>query len=204
MVSLFAKRWNKIFIVEIGAGIPYPEEKQRWRKYGEPLSQLFTPYFFGEKIFQWFKDDSGNFLEGVNVACFESSSKWKEPQNEQKDIELFACLFAPINDFFVKLGSWAAITGLSNIEKPFFNSAVEAVNAKFSSTFSVFYGQLPVEFDEPDLRRQAHMIKHNERYFIVYIGKQTGCKRFREVAKEQAKEIEKSDANQFWKEFNGV
>ena len=203
-MSIFSKRWNKIFIVEIGTSIPYPEEKQRWRKYGEPLSQLFTPYFLGETIFQWFKDDSGNFLEGVNVACFKSSSKWKESQNEQKDIELFACLFAPINDFFVKLGSRAAITGLFDIEESFFNSAVEAVKAKFSNTSSVFYGQLPVEFDEPDLKRQTHMIKHNERYFIVYIGKQTGCKRFREVSKEQAKEIEKADANQFWKEFNDV
>ncbi|GAI06551.1 unnamed protein product [marine sediment metagenome] len=98
-----------MFIVEIGPGIPYPEEEVRWRRYGEPLSRLFDPYFLGDKHFQWFGDDSGNFLAGVNIACFGSSSKWKESHNEQRDIELFASLFAPVNDFFVKLGSWGAI-----------------------------------------------------------------------------------------------
>ena len=191
-----------MFIIEIGPGIPYPEEKERWPRYGEPLSRLFVPYFLGDKLFQWFRDDSGNFLAGVNVACFESSSKWKESQNDQKDIELFCSLFAPVNDFFTKFGSWAAITGLFDIEGSSRNLVVETAEAKLSGAVGVFFGQLPVEFDEPDLKRQAHMIKHNERYFIVYIGKQTGCKRFREESKEQAMEIAKADANQFWQGIN--
>jgi len=188
-VRVFSKRWNKMFIVEIGLGIPYPEEEQRWRRYGEPLSRLFTPYFLGEKLFQWFKDDSGNFLAGVNVACYESSSKWKESQNEQKDIELFASLFAPVNDFFVEFGSWAAITGLFDIEETSPNLTVETVKAKFSGASSVFSSQLPVESDEPDLNKQIDMIHHDERYYVIYIGKQTGCKRFREITKEQAIKI---------------
>jgi hypothetical protein len=206
-MTVFPKRWNKMFIVEIGPDIPYPKEEERWRKYGEPLSRLFAPYFLGDKHFQWFRDDSGNFLAGVNVACFESSSKWKESQNEQKDIELFASLFAPVNDFFVKLGSWAAITGLFDIEVSSRELTVVALRTKPPDTMRRLRGQLPVEFDEPDLRGTAkslkmHMIEHNERYFIVYIGKQTGCKRFRELSKEQAMEIAKADANQFWQGIN--
>ncbi len=185
--------WNKMFIIEIGSGIPYPKEEERWRRYGEPLSRLFDPYFLGDKHVQWFKDDSGNFLAGVNVACFESSSKWKESQNEHKDIELFLSLFASINDFFVKLGSWAAITGLFDIEGSSLNLVVEAEKAELSGSRSIFSGQLPVEFDEPDVKRQMNMIRHNERYYIVYTGKQTGCKRFRELSKEQANEIIKAN-----------
>lgn len=196
------RAWNKMFIIEIGLGIPYPKQEERWRKYGEPLSRLFDPYFLGEKLFQWFKDDSENFLAGVNVACFESSSKWKESQNEQKDIELFASLSAPVNNFFVKLGSWAAITGLFDIEETSMNLAVETAEAKLSGAVSVPSGQLPAEFDEPDLKRQGHLIKHNERYYVVYIGKHTGYKRFREISKEQAMEIAQADANQFWQKIN--
>ena len=200
-MSVFSKRWNKMFIVEIGPGIPYPEEEERWPRYGEPLSRFFAKYFLGHIHFQWFKDDSRNFLTGVNIACFESSSKWKESQNEQKDIELFASLLTPINDFFTEFRTCATITGIFDIKDTALNFAAEAVKAKLSDAISVFYGQLPVEFDEPDFKRQGHMIKHNERYFIVYIGKQTGCKRFREVSKEQAVEIAKADANQFWQEL---
>ena len=201
-MSVFSKRWNKMLIVEIGPGIPYPKEEERWRKYGEPLSRLFDPYFLGHKHFQWFRDDSGNFLAGVNIACFESKSKWKEPQNEQKDMELFASLFAPVNDFFVKLGSWAAITGLFDIEGASIDLLVEAEKTELSGDRSIFSGQLPVEFDELDVKRQMNMIRHNERYYIVYTGKQTGCKRFRELSKEQAMEIAKADANQFWQGIN--
>jgi len=201
-MSVFPKRWNKMFVVEIGPGIPYPKEEERWRKYGEPLSRLFAPYFLGHVHFQWFKDDSGNFLAGVNVACFESSSKWKESRNEQKDIELFASLSAPVNDFFVNHGSWAAITGLFDIKESALNFAADSVKAKLSGDISMFFGQLPVELDEPDLKRQMHMIKHDERYYIVYTGKQTGCKRFRELSEEQAMEIAKADANQFWQGIN--
>ena len=201
-MSVFPKRWNKMFIIEIGLRIPYPKEEARWQRYGEPLSQLFAPYFLGEKLFHWFKDDSENFLAGVNVACFESSSKWKECQNEQKDIELFTYLSAPVNDFFIKLGSCAAITGLLDIEGTSMNLAVEIAEAKLAGAANVFSGQLPVEFDEPDLKRPINMIKHNERYYIVHTGKQTGHKRFRELSKEQAMEIAKTDANQFWQGIN--
>lgn len=179
-----------MFIVEIGPGIPYPEEEERWRRYGEPLSRLFAPYFLGEKSFQWFKDGSGNFLAGVNVACFESHSKWEESQNELMDLELFVKLFAPVNDFFVKLGSWAVITGLLNIDESSRNFVVETVKAKLSGALSVFSWQLPVEFDEPDLKRTSYIIEHDERHFVVYIGNKTGCKRFREISKKQAMEIE--------------
>lgn len=178
------KAWNKMFIIEIGPGIPYPKQEERWQKYGEPLSQLFAPYFFGDKLFQWFKDDSENFLAGINVACFKSSSKWKDAQNEQKEFELFVYLSAPVNDFFTKLGSLASITGLCDV------------------TESMFPGQLPAEFDEPDLERQGHLIKHNERHYFIYIGKHTGYKRFREISEEEAMEIAEADANPVWKTIN--
>ena len=188
-MSFFPKTWNKMFIIEVGPGIPYPDEKQRWQKYGEPLSGLFNSYFLGDKLFQWFKDGSEGFLAGFNIACFKSRFKWKEPQNKQKDIELFASLFAPLNDFFVGFGSWATITGITNIEETLTSLTVEAVKAKFHGASSTFSSQLPVEFDEPDLNKQMDMINHNERYYIIYIGKQTGCKRFREITKEQATKI---------------
>ena len=202
MVSVLPRRWNKMFIIEIGPGIPYPQKKERWRRYGEPLSRLFDPYFLGDKHVQWFRDDSGSFLAGVNVACFESSSKWKESQNEQKDIELFTSLFTPVHDLFIRLGSWAAITGLLDIEGTSMDLLVEAEKAELSGGRSIFSGQLPVEFDEPDVKRQMNMIRHNEKYYIVYTGKQTGCKRYRELSKEQAVEIAKADANQFWQGIN--
>jgi hypothetical protein len=181
---------NKMFIIEIGPGIPYPKQEERWRRYGEPLSRFFNHFFLGNINFQWFKDGSENFLAGVNVACFESRSKWEESQDALMDFELFAYLFTPINDFFVKLGSWATITGLCNIEDTPMNLAVEAVASRLSGTASVITRQLPVEFDEPDYKRGGHFININERHFMVYIGKQTGYKRFREVSKEQAAEIE--------------
>jgi len=190
--------WNKMFIVELGPGIPYPKQAERWPRYGEPLSRLFDPYF-RHVVFQWFKDDSGNFLAGVNAACFESTSKWKESQDGQRDFELFASLFAPINDFFAKLGSWADITGLLNIDESFRNFVVETAEAKLSGTIlSAFSGQLPVESDEPACKKGGHLIKHNERYYVAYIGKHTGFKRFRVLSKEQAMEITQADANHPW------
>ena len=117
-------------------------------------------------------------------------------------MELFASLFAPVNDFFVKLGSWAAITGLFDIEGTSIDLLVEAEKTELSGDRSIFSGQLPVEFDELDVKRQMNMIRHNERFYIVYTGKQTGCKRFRELSKEQAMEIVKADANQFWQGIN--
>jgi len=188
-VSVFPKKRNKMFIIEIGSGIPYPKEEQRWQIFGEPLSRIFAPYFLGDKHFQWFRDDSDNLLAGINVVCFESSSKWKDSQNEQKDIELFSSLILPINDFFVKCGSWAAITGLFDVEESSLDLAVEAAKSKISGAVSVLSGQLPVEFDEPDLDKHMDIINHDGRYYVMYIGKQTGFKRFRELTKEQAIKI---------------
>jgi hypothetical protein len=192
------RTWNKMFIIELGPGILYPKQEERWPKYGEPLSRLFAPYFHGDKLFQWFKDDSENFLAGINVACFEFSSKWEESQNEQKEFELFAYLSVPLNDFFIKLGSRANITGLYDIEETAKNLSIEIAEAKLTGAESAFAGQVPVEFDEPDFTRQIKMFNHNERYYIVYSGEITGHKRFKEISKEQAMEIAEADTNQVW------
>ena len=185
-MSLLSRKWNKMFTIEIEPSISYPDDKDRWERYGEPLSRLFDPFFLGEKIFQWFKDDSEKFLTGVNVACFKSSHSWKGSLNGQKDIELFASLYTPVNEFFVRLGSCASITGIFNIIGSPVNMVVKAEASRLSGDRNIFSNQLPVELDEPDLEKQMDMINHDNRYYVVYIGRQTGCKRFKEITKDQA------------------
>jgi hypothetical protein len=192
--------WNKMFIIEVNPHIPYPKQGERWPRYGEPISQLFAPYFKREKVFQWFKDESGSLLAGFNVACFESSIRWRESDDEQKDIELFASLYKPVNDFFVLRSAGASITGLLNLDLSLEDFTVKVVQGKTShSVGRAFFGQLPVDCDFPDMKKSMAMFEVSGRYFGVYTGSQSGCKRFRGLSKEQAMEMANADPNQKWR-----
>ena len=66
------KNWHKIFWIEVGSGIPYPQREDRWPKYEEPLSNVFS-LFFDSLSFVWFKNkESKPSLVGVNVICLDS------------------------------------------------------------------------------------------------------------------------------------
>lgn len=190
-----------MFIIEVNPHIPYPKQDERWPKYGEPISHLFAPYFKGEKVFQWFKDESGSLLAGFNVACFESSIGWKESDDEQKDIELFASLYKPVDDFFVLLGAGASITGLLNVGLSLEDFTVKVVDAKTSPSVGrgESFGQLPVDCDFPDMKKSMTMFEASGRSYVVYTGSQSGCKRFRGLSKGQAMELANADPNQKWR-----
>ncbi|MDM8000371.1 MAG: hypothetical protein QUS33_10305 [Dehalococcoidia bacterium] len=197
------REWNMMFVVEVSPHVPYPKQDERWPKYGEPISRLFEPYFKGEKVFQWFKGESENLLAGFNVACFKSTTGWKESDDEEVDIQLFASLYRPVNDFFVRLGAGASITGLLRIDLSFEDFTIKVVQGRTShSVGRAFFGQLPVESDFPDMEKSMTMFELSGKHFIVYTGSQSGYKRFRGLSKEQAIELANADPSQKWRSLN--
>lgn len=107
------RHWKQTFSVEIGDGIPYPSQEERWAKYGEPLYQIFD-LVSDTPSFAWYKDAlSASKLVGVTVACLESKFIWEESQNDLVELGLLMILSNKINDLFTRLGaSWAAATGV--------------------------------------------------------------------------------------------
>jgi hypothetical protein len=192
-VSILPHAWNKTFVIELGIGFVYPKQEERWVKYGEPLTKIFAPYFSGEKLFQWFKDESGECLAGLTVACFDSTSKWKTNQNYEKTLVLYFGLNSSINEFFIQFGTPAKLTGINEIRISAKEYTEGSVKAKMGNPGQHVTGFLPLVCDEPDESKPMNLIKKDEHYIVTYNGKTSNMARFRKLTKEQYLEISKSD-----------
>ncbi len=164
------KYWRKIFWIEIGSGIPYPQQKDRWPKYGEPLSNIFS-LFFDSLSFVWFKNkESQPSLVGVNVVCLDSKFRWTEAQNDLIDIGLLAILSDKVNNLFTELGtSWAAVTGVFSHPDP------------ASKVFVLISGiNVPVADDGVAIDLPIYLIMqdmHPRKDCVSYISRHTYCRR---------------------------
>jgi hypothetical protein len=175
--------WRKIFFVEIGAGIPYPSQEERWAKYGEPLAKIFS-LFFGDSLpglFAWFYDkESESLLDGVTVTCLDSKFKWEESQNDLVELGLLAILSNKVNELFTKLGaSWAAVTGVFSHPDP--------TNEIF---VALSHTNVPVKLDPIITDYPIYLILQPKprKYFASYIGR-TFCRRLYEFSGEQVLEM---------------
>jgi len=173
--------WRKIFFVEIGAGLPYPSQEERWVKYGEPLGKIFDLFFDSPTLFTWFKDkESQSLLDGITVTCLESKFKWEESQNDLVELGLLAILSNKVNELFTKLGaSWAATTGVFSHPDP-----TNEVFVALSQT------NVPVKLDPIITDYPIYLILQPKprKYFASYIGR-TFCRRLFEFSDEQILEI---------------
>jgi hypothetical protein len=176
------KYWHKIFFIEIGAGLRYPSQEERWAKYGKPLERIFSLFFEPPTLFTWFKDiKSQSTLEGVNVICLESRFKWKESQNDLVDLGLLAILSDKINELFTRLGtSWAFATGVFSHPDP-----TNKVFATLSQT------SIPITLDSLVADYPIFLVLQLEPRinFLYYIGGATFCRRLRQFPDKQVPEI---------------
>jgi hypothetical protein len=173
--------WRKIFFVEIGAGLPYPSQEERWVKYGEPLEKIFSPFFDSPTLFTWFKDkESQSLLDGVTVTCLESKFKWEESQNDLVELGLLAILSNKVNELFTKLGaSWAATTGVFSHPDPTNEIFVALSHTNVPAMIDPIITDYPVYLIlQPKPRK----------YFASYIGG-TFCRRLFEFSDKQILEM---------------
>jgi len=181
------KHWRKIFFVEIGAGLAYPSQEERWVKYGEPLSRIFSLFFELEStivsnVFTWFKDrESQYILEGVNATCLHSRFRWKESQNDLVDLGLLAIISNKVNELFTGLGaSWALVTGVFSHPDP-----TNEVFVTLSQT------SIPVTRDPLVTDFPVYLVIQSEprQVFAFYIGGTTLCRRLYQFPEEQVPEL---------------
>ncbi len=173
--------WRKIFFVEIGAGLPYPSQEERWVKYGEPLDKIFSLFFDSPILFGWLKDkESESLLDGITVTCLESKFTWEESQNDLVDLGLLVILSNKVNELFTKLGaSWAAVTGVFSHPDP-----TNEIFVALSQT------NVPVRLDPIIAEYPIYLILQPKprKNFASYIGK-TFCRRLYQFSDEQILEM---------------
>jgi len=176
------KYWRKIFFVEIGAGLTYPSQEERWAKYGEPLARIFSLFFEPNNLFTWFKDKkSQSILEGVNATCLQSRFKWKESQNDLVELGLLAILSNKVNELFTRLGaSWAFVTGVFSHPDP-----TNEVFVTLSQT-SIPVAMEPLVTDFP-----VYLVVQSEpsKIFAFYIGGTTLCRRLYQFPEKQVPKL---------------
>ncbi len=176
------KYWRKIFFVEIGVGLPYPSQEERWKKYGEPLGRIFSMFFEPTTLFTWFKDKkSQSILEGVNATCLQSRFRWRESQNDLVDLGLLAILTSKVNELFTGLGApWAFVTGVFTHPDP-----TNEVFATLSQT------SIPVTLDSLISDYPLYLVLQSEprQIFAFYIGGTTLCRRLYPFPEQQVPEL---------------
>lgn len=105
--------------IKIESKVLYPKGNERSKKYGDPLSEIFEPYYEKFAVIYFTNDEKKEFLEAITIHCHEPKFSYKKSEEKQFNTNFYRKYSDAIISFFKNMQIKASIENVQAVSKSF-------------------------------------------------------------------------------------